>query len=241
MTDITFRSDMGVAYVAGYGSDHMIVQAARVSTLGSEAIEAHDTAGDAGLIRYLLKHQHASPFRHNGHTFFFNVPLFIMRQMVRHHVGVDWNEESGRYGELSPTFWTPSKDRPMVKAANYKPARPVFDVAPGEVQHDTKINDYGVCGEAWFCYKMELGTGVAPEVARRLLPQSIYVSAYGTFNLNSIITFLSKRQSYVDPDTGIRSYPQAEVEDVAQQMEMHMQRLYPVTHAEWVKLGRKGL
>src|SRR4051812_2594236 len=112
---------MTVALVGGHGSEELIASAARVSTegagtLGSRArrrlldrllrrrvqVQPPRDGGIAGLIGYLMKHRHGSPFEHNSMTFYVEVPIFVMRELMRHRIGVSFNETSARYRDLEP-------------------------------------------------------------------------------------------------------------------------------------------
>ena len=110
--DITFRSDVTVELVRASARDADVVFAARVSTVGESSIEEVDSDAQrsAGLIRYLMRERHGSPFEHNSMTFFVQAPIFVWREHMRHRIA-SYNEESGRYRELLPIFYVPAETR----------------------------------------------------------------------------------------------------------------------------------
>ena len=119
--DIQFTSDITVRLIQQCGSDSIIAGAAWVSTSGPEAESkaADDPAKVPGLIRYLMKHRHGSPFEHGMLTMCVHAPIFVWREWHRHRIGWAYNEESGRYKTLAPVFYVPPSDRPMMKVENW--------------------------------------------------------------------------------------------------------------------------
>ena len=103
-----FDSLMHVELIDAMGDDNTICQAARVST----GNDVKDYKESAGLINYLWREGHTSPFEHVTATFRVEVPLFIARQMMRHRT-FSYNEISGRYSKLEPKFWLPDTERPL--------------------------------------------------------------------------------------------------------------------------------
>ena len=93
-----------------------VIWAARVSTAGENSLDEinEDPARSAGLINYLARERHGSPFEHTSMTFFISAPIFVFREFMRHRIA-SYNEESGRYRELSPVFYVPNKDRKLVQ------------------------------------------------------------------------------------------------------------------------------
>ena len=96
--EITFRSDVTVELVRASASDADVIFAARVSTAGEQSLEDVDADAErsAGLINYLMRDRHGSPFEHNSMTFFVQAPIFVWREHMRHRIAT-YNEESGRY------------------------------------------------------------------------------------------------------------------------------------------------
>lgn len=232
MTELVFRSDMTVELIDSMASDAAVVRAARVSTKGADSREQHD-AGAAGLIRYLMKNRHGSPFEHAVFTFYVEAPIFVFRELMRHRIA-SYNEESARYRELAPVFYVPADDRPLVqvgKAGEYR-----FE-AGTETQHDAVASCARYTSRtAYDQYRALLAHDVAREVARMVLPVSIYSSAYVTINARSLMNLLSlrtKREGSAYP-----SFPQREIELVAEGFEDHFVRRMPVTHAFFCEAGR---
>jgi thymidylate synthase (FAD) len=235
VADITFRSDMTVELVRSSAKDADVLFAARVSTLGEQSLDEVDSDAErsAGLIKFLMRDRHGSPFEHNSMTFYVQAPIFVFREFMRHRIA-SYNEESGRYRELLPVFYVPADDRKLVQEG--KPGHYVFvDGTPDQyatVVEQTKLS----CATAYQAYQRMLAAGVAREVARGVLPVATYSSMYVTMNARSLMNFLSlrtKREGSAYP-----SYPQREIEMVAEQMEQLWAPLMPVTHAAFEACGR---
>ena len=96
--EIIYRDDMTVELVKASASDADVIWAARVSTAGEQSMEeiGEDPARSAGLINYLARERHGSPFEHTSMTFFVSAPIFVFREFMRHRIA-SYNEESGRY------------------------------------------------------------------------------------------------------------------------------------------------
>ena len=118
-----FRSDVTVELVKASARDEDVVFAARVSTKGEQSlgdVEA-EALRSAGLIKYLMRDRHGSPFEHNSLTFFVQAPIFVFREFQRHRIA-SYNEESGRYRQLRPVFYVPARERALQqigKAGHY--------------------------------------------------------------------------------------------------------------------------
>ena len=114
--EIIFRSDVTVELVKSSASDADVIWAARVSTAGEQSMEeiGQDPAKSAGLINYLARERHGSPFEHTSMTFFVSAPIFVFRECMRHRIA-SYNEESGRYRELNPVFYVPDENRKLIQ------------------------------------------------------------------------------------------------------------------------------
>ena len=114
--EISFRSDVTVELVKHSAGDADVLWAARVSTKGDQsAVDVNaDSAASAGLINYLMRDRHGSPFEHSVFTFFVQAPIFMWREHFRHRMA-SYNEESGRYKVLEPIFYTPSPKRKLIQ------------------------------------------------------------------------------------------------------------------------------
>ena len=233
--EATFRSDMTVELVKASASDADVLFAARVSTKGESSLDDidGDAKASAGLINYLMRDRHGSPFEHNSMTFFVSAPIFVFREFMRHRIA-SYNEESGRYRELRPVFYTPGPDRNLVQEG-----RPgAYDFVPGtSAQHElVERSVRESCSHAYAAYQEMLAAGVAREVARIVLPVSTYSSMYVTMNARALMNFLSLRTKR--PGSAYPSYPQREIEMVADAMEAEWAALMPMTHAAFESHGR---
>ena len=232
---VRFRSDVTVELVKASAADSDVVFAARVSTQGERSLESADSdaQGSAGLIRYLMRERHGSPFEHSVMTFYVAAPIFVWREHMRHRMA-SYNEESGRYRVLDPVFYVPGPQRPLVQVG--KPGS--YEFVPGTPQQ-TEVVDETVrqsVASAYAAYQRMLAEGVAREVARVVLPVSIYSSAYVTMNARALMNFLSLRRKV--EGSAFPSYPQAEIEMVAEQYEAIWADLMPLTHQAFVDNGR---
>jgi len=229
--DITIRCDMTVELVDSMGNDDSIIKAMLVSTQGAEALEA--TASE-GRINFLMRNRHGTPFEHASMTFFIEAPIFVFREFHRHRVGWSYNEVSGRYRQLDPTFYVPAMDRPLVQEG--KPG--AYEFVPGtEAQHHLAYS--AMCSsyrEAYWRYEYMLENGIAKEVARTVLPVGTYTAMFATCNPRSLMHFLGLRTKH--EFAKFPSYPQYEIEMVARGMEEHFARLFPQTYRSFCLLGR---
>jgi thymidylate synthase (FAD) len=224
-----------VELVKASASDADVLFAARVSTKGEQSLDdvGVDASRSAGLINYLMRDRHGSPFEHTSFTFFVRAPIFVWREHMRHRMA-SYNEESGRYRELEPVFYVPGPERNLVQEG--KPGAYVF--VPGTTwQH--AVVDAGVrvsCEQSYAAYQKMLEAGVAREVARIVLPVTIYSSAYVTMNARALMNFLSLRTKR--EGSHFPSFPQREIEMVAERYEAEFQGLMPLTYDAFQANGR---
>ena len=232
MPDIKFRSDMRVELVNSMASDADVARAARVSTVSMGTVETKGAEADAGLINYLMRDRHGSPFEHNSFVFYIEAPIFVFREFQRHRIA-SYNEASGRYKELEPVFYVPNQERKLIQVG--KAGAYTFEdgdysqkmLVPGEIMRTSD--------DAYLSYKRMINYGIAREVARMVLPLNIYSSMYVTMNARSLMNFLSLRS--LEQGT-FPSFPQWEIADVATQMELLFSETMPVTHNAFVQNGR---
>ena len=218
-----FRSDMGVTLIDHMGSDRMVAEAARVSTLGLD----NNREKYVGLVRALMRDKHWSPFMHPQMTIAFEVPLFVRSQLVTHY-SLARSEFSMRYSEARPEFWVPTEDRPLVqvgKALDYRremgtEAQMMFTMRCLKDAYDN-----------WLAYSEMIDRGIAPEVARAILPQSTYTTLWLTGNLRSWLSFLDNR---ADP------HAQWESQDVASKVAEIFAERFPITFEAWAQGQEKG-
>ena len=233
--EIVFRDDMTVELVKSSASDADVIWAARVSTAGETTLEkvGESSERDAGLINYLARERHGSPFEHTSMTFFVSAPIFVFREFMRHRIA-SYNEESGRYRELRPVFYIPNADRKLVQVGKTG-AYTFVDGTPEQLAITVNaIKD--TCTLAYENYQKILASGVAREVARAVLPVTLYSSMYVTMNARALMNFLSLRTS--SEGSHFPSYPQREIEMVAEKMEKHFAQLMPMTYGAFQKSGR---
>ena len=237
-TEIQFRSDVTVELVRSSASDADVLFAARVSTLGEQTLDdaaagTEATARDRGLINYLMRDRHGSPFEHNSMTFYVQAPIFVFREFMRHRIA-SYNEESGRYRELRPVFYVPAPERRLVQvgkpgAYEFLEGTPEQTAIVDEATREASI-------QAFAAYQRMLDADVAREVARIVLPLNIYSSMYVTLNARSLMNFLSLRTKH--EGTHFPSFPQREIEMCAEKMEALWTGLMPLTHAAFNANGR---
>ena len=233
--EITFRSDVTVELVKRAASDADVIWAARVSTKGDQTVDEidNDPAKSAGLINYLMRDRHGSPFEHSSMTFFVQAPIFMWREHFRHRIA-SYNEESGRYKVLEPSFYVPGPERKLIQVGKAG----AYEFVDGTTeQYETVVTETKhACTVAYEAYQKMLDAGVAREVARIVLPVTIYSSAYVTMNARAMMNFLSLRRKA--EGSHFPSFPQREIEMVAEKYEEEFQKLMPLTHAAFVANGR---
>ena len=232
--EIELRSEITVELVDHTASDLGVVRAARVSTAGEEA--HREERGDdyiGGLIRYLMRSRHGSPFEHNSMTFLVHAPIFTIRHMMRHRMWSS-NEESARYKDLKSVFYVPDRERALKQIG--KPGH--YQYVPGdERDYDLVSTATSEAYRAAFReYQRMLDAGIARELARVVLPVATYSTVYATCNARSLMHFLGLRTNRAD--AAYVSHPQREIEVVAEQMEEQFARLMPLTHEAFEKFGR---
>jgi thymidylate synthase (FAD) len=169
------------------GDDNAIVQAARVS-YGSGTKKVHE---DRGLIRYLMRHLHTTPFEMVEFKFHMKLPIFVARQWIRHRTA-NVNEYSGRYSEMKDEFYVPAPEQIRAQSAINKQGRADESFAPEEsdrvrsMMRTTQENLYSE-------YQELLDTSLAREIARINLPVSNYTEWYWKIDLHNLFHFLRLR------------------------------------------------
>ncbi len=234
-SEVIFRDDVSVELIKASASDADVIWAARVSTAGEQSMDeiGEDPARSAGLINYLARERHGSPFEHTSMTFFISAPIFVFREFMRHRIA-SYNEESGRYRELKPVFYIPNADRNLIQIGKTG----AYEFVPGTTEQfnvtvEAMKEAYLV---AYKSYTTMLDAGIAREVARAVLPVATYSSMYVTMNARALMNFLSLRTSR--EGSHFPSYPQREIEMVAEKMEAEFAKLMPLTYQAFEKSGR---
>lgn len=221
---------MKAEYVDHLGSDLTVVNSARVSFakesqfeekpleyLGSEVKKVLPEA-DQKLIKYLAKHAHWTPFSHPQITLRETVPIFVARQRFKHMVGFTYNEVSRRYVDDEPEFFTPDvwRSRPEGGLKQGSGNTEILQTKFGTVKGEYEI----FCHNAKSFYEELIESGVAPEQARMVLPQSMYTSYYVTGSLAAFARAYTQR---------IDAHAQVEIQDLAKQWGEIIAPLYPVS------------
>lgn len=222
---------MTVILIDSMGSDERICQAARVSTEGAAS---YQTGEAKGLINFLARERHGSPFEHVIFQWMIEAPIFVWREFMRHRIA-SYNEESGRYKALEPVFYIPGHERKLQqvgKTGNY-------DFIEGTPEQTKLVDDAIKLNSecSYLDYKVMLEEGIAKEVARMVLPVNIYSSAYVTMNLRAAFNFLSLRTTARE-NSSFPSHPQREIEMVAEKMERDIAIRVPLAYEAFNQAGR---
>jgi thymidylate synthase (FAD) len=203
--------------------DLSVVNGARVSF--ARRREEMDES-DEGLIRFLMRDRHGTPFEHNSFRFHVRAPIFVAREWFRHRVG-SFNEFSMRYARATDDFYIP--DPEDVRTQVGKPGAYSFDPVTPEVAETTREELAAVYEAAYGAYERLVELGVARELARCALPVGAYTEFYWTVNARALMNFISLRAAET-AQREIRRYAEACEEFFAEKM--------PVTHAAFVAAGR---
>jgi thymidylate synthase (FAD) len=207
-----------LALDAALASDLAVVNGARVS-FNQESDEM--TERDEGLVRFLVRERHGSPFEHGYFRFLVKAPLFVVREHHRHRAGHSFNEWSGRYSKLEPEFYVPEYVRSQVG----KPGAYSFEPVGPDVAATARAEIAAQAEHAFAAYERMLEQGVAKEVARSVLPLATYTKYFWSCNPRSLMHFCSLRNS---------EHAQFEIREYARAAEGFLLRLMPVTHAAFV-------
>ena len=207
-----------VSLVQSNASDDMVAMAAWVSNNLNDEERLKDRDKVAGLIKYLYRNKHLSPFEHGQFTFKIVTPIFVAREFHRHRTQ-SYNEMSGRYTDMLPQFYVPSADRPLIQSGKIG----AYTFVPGsEGQQDEVFGGIKArADDAWEEYQYLKSIGVANEVARMVLPVNIMTQFYATVNPRNLMAFLD-----------LRTEAQAlyEIREVANKMESYLEEQMPMTY-----------
>ena len=175
-----------VVLVDYMGNDNAIVQAARVSYgMGTKTVR-----DDRGLLRYLMRHRHTTPFEMVEFKFLVRLPIYVARQVIRHRTA-SVNEYSARYSVIPDEFDVPSPGGVHLQSARNRQGR--GEAAPPEVDAKFRADLDRLCREAYGIYESALAQGVARETARMVLPLAYYTEWYWKIDLHNLLHFLSLR------------------------------------------------
>lgn len=177
-----------VELLSVYGSDKEIEDAARISYSGGDP--NRKVSETRALLRYLMNHDHTSPFEMGEVKFHLRIPIFVMRQLVRHRTA-SLNEYSGRYSEMTEDCYVPAVDRIQKQStSNKQGSGEPFDEESQRYIRET-VEDAQKISTSY--YNTLIGSGFAKELARCVLPVSNYTELYWKCDLNNFFRFLRLR------------------------------------------------
>ena len=207
--------DVGfVQYVDHMGSDIDVANAARVSFHKESVLEKDGSLSerDAKLIRYLARHNHFTPLAQVNLKLRIKLPIFVARQLMRSNIGIVWNEVSRRYVDTPPEFYIPKEWRSRPEGGLKQGSGKGIKYSP--------LYEYGVEKYALSEYNNMLKKGVAPEMARMVLPQSTYTEVIGNFTLAALARVCALRED---------SHAQVEIQRYARAMGEIAKEYFPVS------------
>ena len=217
-------NDLGKGFVKvvdSMGDDLTVVNAARVSFNKRSAVLKDR---DKNLIKYLIEHEHTSPFRHGFFTFHVRAPIFVMRQWGKHQVGCSWNEVSLRYVKHDMGFWEPSSWRsPPTGSAKQGSGDNIEDQLIATAIYSKAVDD------AYRAYEELISLGVCNEQARSVLPMSSLTEFWWTASLQAVLRFLDLR---------LAKDSQSEIRDYAEAIRKLVADKYPATLKAWEEYAR---
>ena len=181
---------------------------------------------DEGLIRFLMRDRHGTPFEHNSFRFHIRCPIFVAREWMRHRVG-SFNEFSMRYAKATDDFYVPDADD--VRTQVGRPGSYSFEPVEPEVAESAREELRAVYGAAYAAYERLVEQGVARELARSVIPVGAYTEFFWTINARSLMNFVSLRAAET---------AQREIRRYADACERFFAEKMPVTHAAFVAANR---
>jgi thymidylate synthase (FAD) len=203
--------------------DLSVVNAARVS-FARHKDEMDES--DHGLIRFLMRERHGTPFEHNSFRFHVRAPIFVAREWFRHRTS-SFNEFSLRYAKATEDFYVPEAGD--VRTQVGKPGAYTFEPVDAELAERTRSELRSVYEQAYETYTRLVDAGVARELARAALPVGAYTQFYWTVNARSLMNFVSLRAAEA---------AQREIRRYAEAVEAFFAEKMPVTHAAFVANNR---
>ncbi len=221
--DVAHVLDHGFLALDGVlASDLAVANGARVSfNQASQQLSERDE----GLIRFLMRDRHGSPFEHGYFRFIVKAPIFVVREHHRHRAGHSYNEWSGRYSKMQAEFYVPANVRTQVgKPGSYR-----FEPVDEETRAATRVEIEDASRAAFEAYERMLEQGIAKEVARMVLPLNMYTTYYWSCNPRSLMHFCSLRNS---------ESAQYEIREYAKAAERFLAAAMPVTHAAFIENDR---
>lgn len=218
------HSTKGFVRLDGCMADDLsVVNSARVSFA-----KKSDTLDDAGigLIGFLMRERHGTPFEHNSFRFHIKCPVFVAREWFRHRIG-SFNEFSARYSEVPDGFYLPEIENMRTQVG--KPGSYSFEEMDSADASAAKAIMQTSIERSYSAYKTMLSMGVAKELARSVLPVAMYTEFYWTVNARALMNFLSLRTAMT---------AQLEIREYASEVEKIFAEQMPTTHMWWKKYGK---
>jgi thymidylate synthase (FAD) len=216
--------DHGFVRLDGVLADDLsVANAARVS-FARRKDELDES--DEGLIRFLMRDRHGTPFEHNAFRYHVRCPIFVAREWFRHRIG-SFNEFSLRYARATDDFYVPEAGD--VRTQVGKPGAYTFEPVDPELAERTREELQAVYDHAYTTYEQLVEAGVARELARSVLPVGAYTQFYWTVNARALMNFVSLRNS---------EFAQLEIRRYAEAVEAFFAEQMPVTHAAFVANAR---
>ena len=203
--------------------DLSVVNAARVSFARRK--ETMDES-DEGLVRFLMRERHGTPFEHNSFRFHVRCPIFVAREWFRHRVG-SFNEFSMRYARATDDFYVPAPED--VRTQVGKPGSYSFEPVDAELAEQTRAALEDVYEQAYATYERLVESGVARELARCALPVGAYTEFFWTVNARALMNFVSLRAAEA---------AQREIRMYAEAVERFLAERMPVSYAAFVANDR---
>jgi thymidylate synthase (FAD) len=216
--------DHGFVRLDGAMADDLsVVNGARVSFARRKT---EMDSSDEGLIRFLMRDRHGSPFEHNAFRFHVRCPIFVAREWFRHRIG-SFNEFSMRYAKATDDFYVP--EAADVRSQVGKPGAYSFEPVSDELAERAREELQAVYEQAFEAYERLVEAGVARELARAVMPVGAYTQFYWTVNARALMNFVSLRNS---------EFAQLEIRRYAEAVEAFFGEQMPVTHAAFVANDR---
>lgn len=215
MNEVKIHEHGFVKLLDTMGSDESIENCARIS-YGEGTRKVSETRN---LIRYLMRHKHTSPFEHGEVQFHLKLPIFVMRQLVRHRTA-NINEYSGRYSEMSSDFYVPDSANLKLQSQSNKQGRGEPHPSPGLIHFEYNRTHDG----AWVTYENLLREDISREIARCVLPVSNYTEVVWKSDLHNFLHMVNLRAD---------SHAQQEIQDYANAMYSMVKPKFPITCEAW--------
>lgn len=219
---VEFVNRSTVELIKHNASDIDVARAAWVSNFGEDARE-RDAGRIEGLINFLYRERHMSPFEHGSFTFFIDTPIFVAREFMRHRT-MSYNEVSGRYKKLDDRVYVAPYERPLIQTG--KVGAYEFVSGSDDQYAMMRARTQQAYDDAFWHYHEMMDAGVAKEVARNVLPVGTMTQFYATVNPRNLMQFLELRND---------KHALYEIREVAVQMEALFKDAMPLTHAAYTK------